>query len=1294
MKRLFALILVLGLASQAGAWWWPPTGGTVIEPAHPTSSDVVTITIGGDWPDSCAPYDSSIRMEGQSIYFDVAVGGGRRGCADVITAWSQTKTLGPLSPGTYTVYAGLLGDAGGYVDVGEFVVTAAGGGPPPPQNSLVAHWRFDEGEGDIAYDSAGNNDGVIHGATWTSGQIDGALYFDGLDDFVELQDDSFDSLGHNVTFSAWIKRDRTDVPRQETIVGYADEDGYNNFFYLMIDSENRLSYKVRRSSSRDECYYFGPTPLESGRWYHVAVAVTDSDVVGYINGVPEVFTRHPGSDCPRVYGIPDVSARAENASIGNLNRSPAYQCCYFMGKMDEVMIFDKTLSAEECIQLYEGSLNGLVAHWKFDEGSGMIAHDSAGNNDGVIHGAQWTTGQVGGALEFAGQGHYVEIPDDDSLTPASEITISYWINKRAGTGAGISKCANCPNESASPGNSRAYRLNIHPNTEKVELVILAAAFDGDMIISNAVPSLNAWHHIVGTFSHGAAAIYIDGQLDNSAMLSVSSIMNDVQPLTIAAMWDYCGPDNLDSGLYGLIDDVRIYDRALSAQEIEELYGQPLMPDLYHVDADNGDDDNDGLTPQRAFATIQKSIDSAKDDDTVIVADGTYIGPGNRDLDFGGRAITVRSLNGPQLTIIDCESLGRGFYFHSNEDADSVVEGFTITNGLAGEGGGVYCSSSPTIYNCIIKRNRAENGGGLAVRDSADPIVANCIIAENSCAGAGGGGIDCSNAGSMIINCTIAHNSSNGKTGGILCTGDSNPIITNCILWADLPGEIYLGEGASAFVTYCDVQGGWPGEGNIHTDPCFVQPEYLGPICYWKFDEGSGMIAHDSAGDNDGVVYGAQWTTGLIGGALDFDGIDDYVEIPDDDSLTPNAEITIAYWVYKTGSGHAGVYKYAQCVTEPASPGSSRAYSLQVVGDSDTAFLRVFSDWNTYDDLEGDTIVSKNEWHHIAGTFDSGNAAVYVDGQLDGSTAMSVTSIMNDVQPLTIGAFWSYCGVDSLAATLRGKIDDVRIYDRGLSAGEIERLYQNGQGESTDYHLLPGSPCINAGDPDYVSDPEETDLEGNHRISGKVIDMGAYEYQHRAVIELSAEEFEFTANQGGANPIEQILAVGNSGQGTLNWQIGCDCDWLSAEPDSGRCRSTGDVNDVTLSVLLSFEGNCFPETPEYAQQYADFLTYVGNGADPSCWCAPPHGSGYQCDGDGDGALQGFSKYRVYIGDLNLLVVNWRKKITDPTLNPCADFDHKDSGFPAKFRVYTNDLRKLIDNWKKKDSELPGDCPRPD
>ena len=114
-----------------------------------------------------------------------------------------------------------------------------------------------------------------------------------------------------------------------------------------------------------------------------------------------------------------------------------------------------------------------------------------------------------------------------------------------------------------------------------------------------------------------------------------------------------------------------------------------------------------------FSNIQAAIDDANDGDIIIVNPGTYTGDGNRDIDFKGKAITLRSTdpNDPNivdLTIIDCNHLGRGFFFHSGEDGNSILSGFTIMNGQAAIGGGIYCEnqSGPTIANCVIKWNRA------------------------------------------------------------------------------------------------------------------------------------------------------------------------------------------------------------------------------------------------------------------------------------------------------------------------------------------------------------------------------------------------------------------------------------------------------------------------------------------------------------------------------------------------------------------------------------------------------------
>jgi hypothetical protein len=129
--------------------------------------------------------------------------------------------------------------------------------------------------------------------------------------------------------------------------------------------------------------------------------------------------------------------------------------------------------------------------------------------------------------------------------------------------------------------------------------------------------------------------------------------------------------------------------------------------------------------------------------------------------------------------------------------------------------------------------------------------------------------------------------------------------------------------------------------------------------------------------------------------------------------------------------------------------------------------------------------------------------------------------------------------------------------------------------------------------------------------------------------------------------------------------------------------------VTLTgcTVVCAAPDCYPSG---YTTYADWVTMNK----PNCWCAKPIGSGYQCDGDADGLTEGaVSKWRVSMNDLSIIIANWKKKITDPTLNPCADIDHKSEGVVSKWRVSMNDLSIIIANWKMKDTGLPGDCPRP-
>jgi len=168
-----------------------------------------------------------------------------------------------------------------------------------------------------------------------------------------------------------------------------------------------------------------------------------------------------------------------------------------------------------------------------------------------------------------------------------------------------------------------------------------------------------------------------------------------------------------------------------------------------------------------FDNIQAAIDDANDGDMILVSIGTYRGQGNRDINFAGKAITVTGVDpeDPYIvaaTVIDCESAGRGFSFHSGEDANSVLAGLTITDGSADRGGAIrILTAGPTISNCIITGNTATScGGGI---DGGGGVIANCTITGNT-ATVDGGGVYMRPG--LIVGCTISDNWAGQNGGGI------------------------------------------------------------------------------------------------------------------------------------------------------------------------------------------------------------------------------------------------------------------------------------------------------------------------------------------------------------------------------------------------------------------------------------------------------------------------------------------------------------------------------------------------
>jgi predicted outer membrane repeat protein len=236
---------------------------------------------------------------------------------------------------------------------------------------------------------------------------------------------------------------------------------------------------------------------------------------------------------------------------------------------------------------------------------------------------------------------------------------------------------------------------------------------------------------------------------------------------------------LRPGSHSVVGIMRGYTEPIEFEVVGEL------PEI-HVATDGNDLTGDG-TSQYPFRTIQKGVDTAVPGSDVIVMSGTYTGSGNRDISFDNKGLNLRSQTGPQDCTIDCNGSPaephRAFYFNYWEGLESIVDGFTITNGHADLGGAFLCvHSDPKITNCIFTANSAGVGGAIALVDGyVGPIVNNCIITGNSAQD--GAGLYCSESKLALTDCSFTGNSATNLGGAVYIVDEqpqqAGPEITDC-----------------------------------------------------------------------------------------------------------------------------------------------------------------------------------------------------------------------------------------------------------------------------------------------------------------------------------------------------------------------------------------------------------------------------------------------------------------------------------------------------------------------------------
>jgi len=214
----------------------------------------------------------------------------------------------------------------------------------------------------------------------------------------------------------------------------------------------------------------------------------------------------------------------------------------------------------------------LVLYYSFDEGKGDTTKDLSGNgNDGTLKGGvEWVDGKFAKALQFNGKDSYVDCGNSDTLKIKKEMTLAAWVNLAVPPSQLHSDSRIVVRENSGSSPWVSYGLTVNANAQSVFDFETSAGNPNVYCKSKTIPKERVWYHVAGVYDGSKCAIYINGELENSALQTGSPVINPNLNNMVGADVNR----NIEY-FQGIIDEVVIYSRALSAEEIQMLLAKPL-----------------------------------------------------------------------------------------------------------------------------------------------------------------------------------------------------------------------------------------------------------------------------------------------------------------------------------------------------------------------------------------------------------------------------------------------------------------------------------------------------------------------------------------------------------------------------------------------------------------------------------------------------------------------------------------------------------------------------------------------
>ncbi|MFH1725189.1 MAG: thrombospondin type 3 repeat-containing protein [Elusimicrobiota bacterium] len=852
-------------------------------------------------------------------------------------------------------------------------------------DGMTGYWKLDEGAGTDAADSvAGNTGRLYYGPAWTSGQVGNALSFDGADDYVWI---GKYLIGHENSFSleAWIKPAGTDLVHRQAFI----ENGYWGSCYswrggyeFAVEPDGRLYFSAVGHVITGGCKYwenklYSITALEN-RWYHV-VAVRDLEketLAVYIDG--------------------ELDASGNAGNVGFLDHSGVNLGGYYSpwrgwphtpwyeGLLDEVAVYGRVLTPEEIQAHYQA---GVAGHGYPNDGAG----DACDNCPGLYNpGQEDADGDGAGDLcDGCPADHNADQADADGDSFGDACDNCPTVrnpDQDDGDLDGVGDA--CEDEDGDGVFDVGDNCPDMPNSDQSESegsdgVIDAVSywkFDegsgaaaGDSVDGNAGTLVNGPTWTAGRVGD---ALSFDG-VDDYVEIPDSPNLHSEERVSVELWFKVDAFGKTWQSLYWKGDTP---DCTTGCENRENTLWLNKAGYLHHTSTSW---DRVGVG-ERACPTWHGIISAGEWYHVVTIIDGvsrrmetyvngelktwcTYYTGGIRDT-----AGPMRIGNNPSSDSHFDGTIDEVAIYHRALTPETILRHYRNGlngHGYAGEGLGDACDNCPATYNL----DQADLDG--------DGVGDVCDLDEDG-DGVGNGDDNCPRAG--------------------------NPDQVNSD--ADALGDVCDNCPAAANPDQADTDG------------------MPGMVSYWRFEEGDGPTAGDSAGDHPATLFnGPIWTTGRVGGALSLDGTNDYVEAyPFEHEF---AELSVKFWMKTDDATKAGT---------PISCSN---------GSNHNQFL-IYDYRNLAIYLKGGAVstgVSANDgvWHHITVTWRSsdGSLKLFKDGEEEYSGARLAGQTI-DLKNFLIGQEQdAFRGGFQVSQAFLGLIDEVAVYDRAVSAEEIRASYE-------------------------------------------------------------------------------------------------------------------------------------------------------------------------------------------------------------------------------------------------------------